>query len=239
MGRNLKTRKPVTLESAEAPFAREMDELSTLVAQLKEEEALAMVRQSMEAGVPAAEIFSACQKGMRTVGSMHEKGVYFIAGLIMAGEIMREALDILRPVIRRGRPEKSLGRVLLGTIKGDIHDIGKNLFKDLLESHGFTVLDLGVDVEPAGFIKAAADFHPHLIAVSVLITSSFPFLRELVDLFHHATTDRAERPSIIIGGGQVDERISSVSGSDYWAQDAFVGLKLCLSLAADFKCNDK
>ena len=155
----------------------EMQTLATLVAELKEHEVLSAIEQHLNNGTAPAEILAACQKGMRQVGLMHEEGIYYIAGLIMAGEIMRQAVDLLKPVMIKFRSSERIGRVLLGTIAGDIHDIGKNLFRDLLECHGFTVLDLGVDVPPTEFLRAAEEFKPHLVAVSALITDSFPNLR--------------------------------------------------------------
>ncbi|MGD9503479.1 MAG: B12-binding domain-containing protein [Syntrophobacteraceae bacterium] len=222
-----------TKGQAAAPMRPELEKLSQMVAELREEEVLALIREYIDAQISTTEIFDACQKGMRMVGSLHAQGRYFIAGLIMAGEIMRQVVELLHPILSSNKPRESIGRVLLGTIKGDIHDVGKNLFKQLLECHGFTVLDLGVDVSPGDFIHATLDFNPHLIAVSVLITDSFPFLYQLVKEFHTAMPDRDSRPVIMIGGGQVDERIFRASGSDYWAQDAFSGLKLCLDLIAD------
>jgi methanogenic corrinoid protein MtbC1 len=207
-----------------------MEELASLVADLKEQEVLSLIQRYLAEGIPAEDILSACQKGMRLVGSMHEEGQYFIAGLIMAGEIMRQAVDLIKPVMIKSKSSKNLGRVLLGTIAGDIHDIGKNLFRDLLECHGFTVLDLGVDVPPAEFLRAEAEFKPHLVAVSALITDSFPHLRELVRLFEEAAAESSKRPLILIGGGQVDDVVYRMSGSDYWAEDAISGAKLCKSL---------
>jgi methanogenic corrinoid protein MtbC1 len=219
-------------ERTEEPLSPDMEELAALVAELKEQEVLSRIEKHLAAGISPAEILEACQKGMRLVGSMHEEGTYFIAGLIMAGEIMREAVELLKPVIISSRHSQTHGRVLLGTIAGDIHDIGKNLFRDLLECHGFTVLDLGVDVPPAEFVRAEAEFRPHLVAVSALITDSFPNLRELVRLFEDSARGGAKRPLIMIGGGQVDDVVHRVSGSDYWTQDAFEGVKLCLRLMA-------
>jgi methanogenic corrinoid protein MtbC1 len=218
-----------------SPAAREMGELATLVADLKEEEALSAIRKHLDAGVSPHEILSACQKGMRLVGSMHEKGHYYIAGLIMAGEIMREAVDLLRPVMIKERSGKTFGRVLLGTIQGDIHDIGKNLFRDLLECHGFTVLDLGVDVPPTEFLKAELEFKPHMVAASALITDSFPHLKELAQLFRDSAQPGLERPLILIGGGQVDERVYKMSGADHWGQDAFSGIQICRRLMKERK----
>jgi methanogenic corrinoid protein MtbC1 len=219
-----------------SPIAQEMGELAMLVANLKEEEALLAVRRHLEAGVSPTELLHACQKGMRLVGSMHEKGHYYIAGLIMAGEIMHQAVDLLKAAMIKERRGKPSGRVLLGTIAGDIHDIGKNLFRDLLECHGFTVLDLGVDVPPADFVRAESEFKPHLIAASALITESFPHLRELVQLFEDSSRRRPEpRPFILIGGGQVDERVFRMSGADHWGEDAFSGVRICRRLIKERK----
>jgi len=213
------------------PMAREMGELATLVADLREEEALLTIKRHLAAGVSPDELLHACQKGMRLVGSMHEKGHYYIAGLIMAGEIMRQAVDLLRPLMVKGEGGKTFGRVLLGTIAGDIHDIGKNLFRDLLECHGFTVLDLGVDVPPAQFVAEGARFKPRVVAVSTLLTGGFSHLRELVELFDDAARRKSyRRPLILIGGGMVDERVFRMSGADHWGADAFAGLKICLRL---------
>ncbi|MGO9572679.1 MAG: B12-binding domain-containing protein [Desulfomonilaceae bacterium] len=217
-------------------MAQETGDLATLVANLREEEALQAIKKHLYAGVSPAELMQACQKGMRLVGSLHEKGHYYIAGLIMAGEIMHQAVDLLRPfMIKEGR-DKAYGRVLLGTIAGDIHDIGKNLFRDLLECHGLTVLDLGVDVPPADFVKAESEFKPHLIAASALITDSFPHLRELVQLFEDAGRHRSDpRPFILIGGGQVDERVFRMSGADHWGEDAFSGVHICRRLMKELR----
>jgi methanogenic corrinoid protein MtbC1 len=218
------------------PMTQEMGELATLVANLREEEALLAVKKHLEAGVSPTELLNACQKGMRLVGSMHEKGHYYIAGLIMAGEIMHQAVDLLKAVMIKESHGKTHGRVLLGTIAGDIHDIGKNLFRDLLECHGFTVLDLGVDVPPEDFVRAESDFKPHLIAASALITESFGHLRELVQLFEDSSRHRSDpRPFILIGGGQVDERVFRMSGADHWAADAFSGVRICRRLIKEQK----
>ncbi|MGO9122585.1 MAG: B12-binding domain-containing protein [Desulfomonilaceae bacterium] len=210
-----------------------MTELAVRVSELKEDEVLAMIQQHLESGTPPAELLSACQEGMRLVGLLHEKGQYFIAGLIMAGEIMYQAVELLRPVMIKARTGQNAGRVVLGTIAGDIHDIGKNLFKDLLECHGFQVTDLGVDVAPAEFLRAGMEFGADLIAASDLMTGSFPQLRELVRLFDVNVFPEKVRPMIIIGGGQVDKMVFDMTGSDYWATDAFSGVRLCQKIMAE------
>ncbi len=213
-------------------LASEMTELSVRVSELKEDEVLELIQRHVESGSPPGELLSACQEGMRLVGLMHEKGQYYIAGLIMAGEIMNRAVELLRPVMIKARSGQNAGRVVLGTIAGDIHDIGKNLFKDLLECHGFQVMDLGVDVAPAEFLRAGVEFRADMIAASDLMTGSFPQLRELVRLFDENAFREKVRPMIIIGGGQVDKMVFEMTGADHWAADAFSGVRLCQRIMA-------
>ena len=208
--------------------ALETGELAALVADLREEEALQYIARSLAAGESPAQLLCACQHGMRMVGAMHEQGRYYISGLIMAGEIMRLAVELIRPVMIETVSGANSGRVLLGTIQGDLHDIGKNLFRDLLECHGFTVKDLGIDVPPAQFIAAQREFQPHVVAASALVTDSFPHLREMVRLFAgRGGAATRGRPLILIGGGQVDERVFRMSGADQWGEDAFAGVLMC------------
>ena len=205
--------------------------LTALVAELREEEVLQEIRRRLAAGESPVELLETCQQGMRMVGSMHEQGHYYISGLIMAGEIMRLAVELIRPVMAGKSCSGNSGRVLLGTIQGDLHDIGKNLFRDLVECHGFTVMDVGIDIPPADFITAALEFKPHVVAASALVTDSFPHLRELVRLFGAGDGIPAmRRPFILIGGGQVDERVFQMSGADHWGADAFAGVRICREL---------
>ena len=210
---------------------RHLEQLAERVSRLQETAAIEQISRLILDGVPPADILNACQQGMRLVGLRYQEGEYFIAGLILAGEIMRQTVELLRPVLVSRQAPGQQGRVLLGTIAGDIHDIGKNIFKDLLECHGFTVRDLGVDVPPEEFLKQARAFRPHLIGVSALITSSFARIRELVQLIKEA--DRGEgldRPIILVGGGQMDQMVFSASGADYWDPDAWSAVKLCQRL---------
>jgi len=232
MGKRMKT-DPTPLPAAKEALSPTLEDLARLVTELEEGRALDRVRELLAAGTPPLDILAACQKGMRNVGALHEEGRYYMAALIMAGEIMREALDLLRPLLAQGRSPEGRGRVLLGTIAGDIHDIGKDLLKDLLECHGLTVQDLGVDVPPEAFLKAADAFEPDVVAVSVLITESFPRLKELASLFEESARKGGRKPPLLIGGGQIDERICRICGADRWAPDAFEGLRVCLELLGD------
>ena len=125
-----------------------MERLKTMITDLQEETGLAELQSMLDEGVDPRELLACCMEGMRRVGIRFETGSYFIAGLIMAGEIMRSATELLSPHLTLQQARDGGGRVMLGTIQGDIHDLGKNLFSLLLKCHGIEVIDLGVDVPP-------------------------------------------------------------------------------------------
>jgi methanogenic corrinoid protein MtbC1 len=203
--------------------------LAEAVADLRENEALAIVQFRLERGDDPVEIIEDCQAGMRDVGERYAQQRYFLSALIMAGDILREIMEIVLPVVEHRFAQKSAGRVLLGTVRGDIHDLGKNMLLMLLRSYGFTTLDLGVDVQPARFVEAARDFKPHVIGVSVLINSAYPNVRETVSALREMMS--AEGHSIpIMLGGQVDEHVCRYSSADYWTTDAMEGVRLCQRL---------
>lgn len=154
--------------------------LAALVADLREQESLDLVRQRMAAGDDPLAIIEDCQVGMREVGERYARRQYYLSGLIMAGEILREVMEIVMPSVEARFSGNTTGRVLLGTVLGDIHDLGKNLLVMLLRCYGFTVLDLGVDVAPDRFVAEARAFQPHIIGLSGLITGAHANMRETV-----------------------------------------------------------
>lgn len=202
--------------------------LVDLVVDLREKECLDQMRQLLASGSPPIELLEACIEGVRRVGLLFQQGEYFIAALIMAGEIMREATELLSPYVLRGQSRSVNGSVLLGTIKGDIHDLGKNLFALLLQSNGFVVVDLGVDVPPEKFLSRAQEVHPDLVGISCVLTLGTEQLRAAVSLLHTEGID--PRPPVIIGGTSVDEQIFRYVKADWWARDAIEGLKICRRL---------
>jgi len=137
------------------------------VLELNEEEVLDIVRRRLQQGDDPLSIVEDCQEGMRRVGERYEHGQYFLSGLIMAGEIFREVMELLQPVIKESVQGNESGRILLGTVQGDIHDIGKNILTMLLSCYGFTVYDLGVDVPPPTFIAETAKVKPDLVDFQV------------------------------------------------------------------------
>lgn len=200
--------------------------LMAAIADLREETALALVRQRLDAGDDPLLIIEDCQEGMRQVGLRYEQREYFLAGLIMAGEIFRQVMELLQPIIERQVSGQASGRILLGTVAGDIHDLGKNIVNMLLSCHNFIVHDLGVDVSPAVFVEQAAQVQPHLVGLSGLLTSSYDAMRETVALLR---ANGYQEP-IIIGGGQLSEEVCQYVGADHWTTDAVSGVELCQRL---------
>lgn len=201
-----------------------MEHLSELIADLKETPALDELEKLMGLGVSSEVLLESCMEGMRRVGKRFEAGRYFISALIMAGEIMRRATELLEPKLSNKKTEKTKGRFLLGTVQGDIHDLGKNLFAGLLHFDGVEVVDLGVDVFPEAFVSEVEKQMPDMVGLSCVITSCLAGLQETVGMLHRRFGDR--HPPIIIGGACVDAKIHEMSKADFWAPDAARGLQV-------------
>lgn len=203
--------------------------LAAALADLREVEALDIVRGRMARGDDPLQIIEDCQAGMREVGERYAQRRYYLSGLIMAGEILREVMEIVMPSVEDHFSGKTVGRVLLGTVQGDIHDLGKNLLLMLLRGYGFTVLDLGVDVPPDKFVEEARTFKPHAIGLSGLITAAHTTMRETV-IALRAMMAQDDISIPILLGGQVDEQVCKFVGADYWSTDAMEGVRLCQRL---------
>ena len=136
--------------------------LIAAIADLQEETALELVRQRLDTGDNSLLIIEDCQEGMRQVGERYERNEYYLAGLIMADEIFSQVMELLQPIVELQVSGQASGRILLGTVESDIHDLGKNIVNMLLSCHNFVVHDLGVDVAPTTFAKKAAQVQPHI-----------------------------------------------------------------------------
>lgn len=205
-------------------------ELVRLVADLNETVALSLVDARIQTGEDPLAIVEDCQEGLRQVGVLYEQRVYYLSGLIMAGEIFREAMELLGPMIKVRFSGSETGTILLGTVSGDIHDIGKNSLSMLLTSYGFTVHDLGVDVAPAEFLLKAIQVKPDIIGLSGLLTSSFEAMRETIHLIRSSGENGVSTLPIIIGGNQLNQQVCQYVGADYWVTDAMTGVRLCQQL---------
>jgi methanogenic corrinoid protein MtbC1 len=205
--------------------------LAVAISDLQEETALALVRQRLDAGDDPLLIIEDCKEGMHQVGVCYERHEYYLAGLIMAGEIFRQVMELLQPVVEHQVSGQASGRILLGTVEGDIHDLGKNIVNMLLSCHNFAVCDLGVDVSPAVFAEQAAQVLPHLVGLSGLLTSSYDAMRETIALLRA----QGYRGPIIIGGGQLSEEVCQYVGADHWTTDAISGVELCQRLVTEYR----
>ena len=185
------------------------------IEELKEEKVLAMVHTLIEAGEVPMRIIESCQRGMRLVGERYHRRQYYIAGLIMAGEILRQVVTILQPRLTQLSPSKSAGTLLLGTVEGDIHDLGKDIFKILLNCYGFEVVDLGVDVPATDFVAKAIEVKPDIIGISALLTSVFENLKTTIASLRAEAKLKAAAIPIIVGGSQISRQVSETVQADY------------------------
>lgn len=205
-------------------------ELIQHIADLNEQETLSAVQRRLTNGDDPLDILRDCQEGMRQVGKLYEKEEYFISGLIMAGEIFRQTMELIHPVVRVRMSGDGTGRILLGTVQGDIHDLGKDMAKELLACHGFEVHDLGVDVSPDAFIEGANRFRPDIIGISILMTNALDYLKETVSKIRNSPIVHVAGTPIIIGGSLADKDVSDHVKADYWVNDAMDGVRTCLKL---------
>lgn len=205
--------------------ARIKDQLVAQIGELDEKAVLETVREGMKSGYDPFRIIEACQEGVRLVGEHYEKGRYFIAGLIMAGLILKNVIEAIRPQLQGRVQGRSKGSLVIGTVQGDIHDIGKNVGGMLLSCEGFNVIDLGVDVPPGIFVKALMEHRPRIVGLSCLLTTAFDGLKQTIDAIEEAGLRSGL--SIIIGGSLIDESVCEFAGADCWTRDAIMGVQWC------------
>ncbi len=201
------------------------EELIKIIADLKEKETIAMVKDLIEEGGNPMEILKALQPAMELVGSRFEKGVYFIPDLFMAGEIMKQISEIVKPLLRKEIEKAKKGKVLIGTVEGDIHDIGKNIVTFMLEVNGYDVLDLGIDVPVNVFVEKIREFEPEVLGLSGFLTLAFDSMKKTVKALEQAGL--RDKVKIMIGGGQIDDEVRKYVCADAFGKDAMVAVNLC------------
>jgi 5-methyltetrahydrofolate--homocysteine methyltransferase len=191
---------------------------------MKEAEALQRAKQLLAEGTEPLKILESCSTAMEIVGQRFEKGVYFLPHLMMAGEMLKQISAMIKPLVQEQKAEAKKGRVLIGTVEGDIHDIGKNIVVFLLEANGFEVRDIGINQKPAKFVEAIKEFQPKVVGMSGLLTLAFDSMKKTVEAIKEAGLRETVR--IVIGGGVVTEKIKDYSGADAYAPDAMAGVRL-------------
>ncbi len=209
-------------------------ELAGLLADLKEEEAISLAHQLLNGKEDPLAIVKQCQQGLRKVGERYEKREYFISALIMAGEIMNRISHLIQPLLVDTPSEDETGTILIGTVEGDIHDLGKDLFISLARCHGFKVKDLGVDVPPQSFLQTYEKLRPDIIGVSCLLQTGYDKLKETISILKKDISASSRRPSFLIGG-IVDKNICEYTDADFFTNDAMVGVRICQKILSEDK----
>jgi len=183
----------------------------------------ATVQKALEDDVPPLKIVDALGDAMKVVGDKYESGEFFFSELIMAGETMKEAMEVLKPALASGEV-KSKGTVVIGTVKGDLHDIGKDLVVSLLIAAGIEVVDLGVDVSKEQFVEAVKSSGATVVGLSALLSTTITYTKEIVDAFKEAGL--RDKVKIIIGGAAATDELAKEMGADACAPDAVVGVRM-------------
>jgi len=201
------------------------NELTDAIVEMREDDALAIVQRMLDGGTPAAEVLEHARQAMVVLGERFENEAAFIPELIMGGEIMRRISEELKPLLAEQQGAQGhAGTIVLGTVQGDIHDIGKDVVVLMLQVNGYNVVDLGVDVAPQAFIDAINEHQPQIVGLSGLLTLAFDSMKKTV-----AAIDEAglrSKVKIMIGGAPVDEVACEYAAADGWGRDAGAAMSM-------------
>lgn len=202
------------------------EKLLKAIVEMREDEALALAKEALDAGADPLEMVDLFRKAVEKVGDLYEKGEYFLPELMMTGEMMKQLAELTKDKIsaESSGSGKKLGRVLIGTVKGDIHDIGKNIVTFMLDANGFEVKDLGVDISAEKFIEAINEFNPQIVGLSALLTLAFDPMKEIVEAFEKAGL--RDKVKVMVGGAPVNDQICEYAGADGWGKDAVEAVSL-------------
>jgi methanogenic corrinoid protein MtbC1 len=202
-------------------------QLLNLLADMEEEEALALAQEMLDGGADPLRVLDICRQAMDEVGQRFESGEYFLPELILAGEMLDEIGSLAKPLIEQSpdKPSNKLGRVLIGTVHGDLHDIGKNIVTFMLDINGFEVKDIGIDVPVATFVEEIKAFQPQVVCLSGFLTLAFDSMKETIEAFKAAGL--RDQVKIQIGGGQIDETIRAYTGADGFGLNALDAVAFC------------
>ncbi len=198
--------------------------LVNAIADMKEVEALKTAREMVESGADPMAILGAAREAMDLIGQRYEKGTYFLPELMLAGEVMTQLTEMVKPQLAKMPAPDRLGKIVIGTVEGDIHDIGKNIVSFMLDASGFEVIDLGVDVAPEKFIEAIRDSQPQVVGLSGFLTLAYDVMKETIEAIQSAGV--RDGLKIMIGGGQIGEEVRQYAGADAYGTDAMAGVTL-------------
>jgi 5-methyltetrahydrofolate--homocysteine methyltransferase len=195
------------------------------MADLKENETIALVKELVQRGDNPVGILDDARSAMEIVGKRFERCEYFIPDLIMAGEILKGISEVVKPLLQRIDTGEKKGKVIIGTVAGDIHDIGKDIVTFMLNVSGYDVLDLGIDVPVSIFVEKTKEFQPRVIGLSGFLTLAFDSMKETIKAFEEAGFRNGIK--IMIGGGQIDDKVRKYVRADAYGKDAVAAVNLC------------
>ncbi|MHC1591947.1 MAG: cobalamin B12-binding domain-containing protein [Candidatus Helarchaeales archaeon] len=195
------------------------------IVELNEEEVLRILKERLANNEPPMKIMDDVKVAMKEIGDRFSNGIYFLPDLMMSGEILRQIFEEIAPKLKSAEDTtKKKGKILLGTVEGDIHDIGKDIVKFLLETNGYEVLDLGVDVPADTFVEKMKEFKPDILALSGFLTLAFDAMKKTIEKIIEA--GMRDSVKIMIGGGTIDENIVSYVKADAYGESAMDAVTL-------------
>ena len=199
-------------------------ELVEAMAGMKEQEALDLAKKMLDGGEDPLKVLDLCREAVEVVGKRFEEGKYFLPELMMAGEMLKQISDMAKPLIQTEQKVERSGKVLIGTVEGDIHDIGKDIVVFLLDVNGFEVHDLGVDVPRQKFVDAIKEVQPQVVGMSGLLTLAYDAMKNTVEAI--AEAGLRDKVKIMIGGGGMSEEVREYAGADAYGADAMAAVNL-------------
>ena len=205
-----------------------MLEIPTALAELNEQEAARLVKERLDAGDDPMTILDDLRRGMDIVGERYKAGDYFLSELIVSGEIFKDSMKLVEPHLKADATA-SATKIVLGTVKGDIHNIGKDIVAVLLKGAGFEVYDLGIDVPPQAFVDKLKETGAPILGMSGLLTPSFDSMKETIEAIKEAGL--RDKVKVVIGGGVVTELVQRHTGADAFTDDGLEGVEICRRFA--------
>lgn len=202
-----------------------MSKLIDAIRELDEDLVYKIVDEEIANGASPVDIVEECNKGLVEVGNLFASGEYFLTELMFSVEIMEVVMEKIKPLLTEGSGGASKGKVLIGTVQGDIHDVGKNIVVSLLRSHGFEVEDLGIDVSVQKFVDAVRNSDAKVLGLSALLNTTYPIMKEVVDALVEAGL--RDKVKVIIGGTITSEQVREHTGADEFATQAMKGIEFC------------
>jgi methanogenic corrinoid protein MtbC1 len=194
------------------------------ITSMEEEEALHITGEMLAGDTDPMRILELCREAMEKIGEGFEGGEYFLPDLIMSGEIVKQISEMVKPELAKGPEIERIGKVVIGTVAGDIHDLGKDIVVFMLDINGFEVHDLGVDVPADSFVSKVKEVAPHVVGLSGFLTLAFDAMKDTVEAMEEAGL--RDKVKVMIGGGAIDEQVLGYVRADAYGKDAMEGVEL-------------